>query len=750
MFRKTLCVPVVLAFAVQATGQNAQPPKFNMPEVVRNRAEQQRWLDRKAAWEAAQAEKDNTLYLTEQQVRELRFDKRVSSVGGFDQEILEAKPADANVLRIRPLRQGATAIDVVDEDGNSRHYAVLVAGDTRQIELTLRRHFPDAKIRIDEVQDAVILSGEVADPVQIEQAVEVAEQFYPRVLNWLKAASGAEPQRGNQPAATDQPATADADPDAADAPAFKPAENSPPDDDADLRKVISEIRSLRTVIQDVRSDVMKLRFALRLQEQAEVENATPPEGFQSATEKIQIPASQSWLFDRGRSIARIAIADPSILDVVQFSPKQASFVGRKTGKTTASIWFDHEDQPVMMTVEVIGSVNVQLTPQQTETYHAIERALDERVQLEFENTPLVEILRAINDQARINLVIDDAGLEEEGFTTRTERTVHLSNITLRSALSILLDDMNLGWVIENEALKITSKTRLKGKLIAQAYQVLDLAGSDDGKDQQLQRLVELITATIAPDSWSEVGGQGTIQVFPGGSSLVVRQTEDVHRQIQVLLQSLSRLLITQTQSTRKTVSSTVEPFQKTFPVRTVDQLQMEDVPGRGKEPVVVLPHRQRSFVVTQQPTPDGVNPNLPPELTTRRPNGKPLEVGSGPGKPTVVGNLPRVDAKGGVYVENARPANTIKAEVRNYSPSSELLQKFRADNDFDAGAAKKLGEHIRQSINPGSWDADSVQVTTDKSGTIQLVINHTPGTHDRVRRLLERLEAEAKANSPGF
>ena len=750
MFRKTLCVPLVLAFAVQAAGQGTPLPRFREGQVVRNRAEQQLWIDRKAAWEAAQAEKDNTLYLTEQQVRELRFEKKIASVDGFDEEILEVKPVDANVLRIRPLRQGATAIDVVDEDGNSRHYAVLVAGDTRQIELILRRHFPDAKITVDEIQDAVILSGEVADPVQIEQAVEVAEQFYPRVLNWLKAASGAEPSVTNQPAATHLPAPVEADSDAADAPAFKPAEDSSPDEDADLRLVISEIRSLRTVIQDVRSDVMKLRFALQLQEQAEDENATHPEGFQSATEKIQIPASPSWLFDRGRSIARTAIADPLILDVSQFSPNQASFVGRKPGKTTASIWFDNESQPMMMTVEVIGSVNVQLTPQQTETYHAIEKALDERVQLEFENAPLVEILRAIGVQTRINVVVDGIALDEEGFTTHTERTLHLSNITLRSALSILLDNMNLGWVIENEALKITSKTRLKGKLIAQAYQVLDLAGSDDGKDQRLQRLVELITATIAPDSWSEVGGQGTIQVFPGGSSLVVRQTEDAHRQIQVLLQSLSRLLITQTQSTRKTVSSTDEPFQKKFPVRTVDRLQMKDVPGRGKTPVVVLPHRQRSFVVTQQPTPDGASPNLPLELTTRRPNGRPLEVGSGPGKPAVVGNLPRVDAKGGVYVEDARSANTIKTEVRNYSPSNELLQKFRADGDVDADAAKKLSEHIRSSINPGSWPAEALQVAPDKSGSIQLVINHTPGTHDRVRRLLEQLEAEAKADRPGL
>jgi hypothetical protein len=51
-------------------------------------------------------------------------------------------------------------------------------------------------------------------------------------------------------------------------------------------------------------------------------------------------------------------------------------------------------------------------------------------------------------------------------------------------------------------------------------------------------LIRLITSTIEPDSWSDVGGKGTIQFFPLGHALVVgQQTPDIQEQIVDLLQA---------------------------------------------------------------------------------------------------------------------------------------------------------------------------------------------------------------------
>lgn len=54
-------------------------------------------------------------------------------------------------------------------------------------------------------------------------------------------------------------------------------------------------------------------------------------------------------------------------------------------------------------------------------------------------------------------------------------------------------------------------------------------------------LIDLITTTIAPDSWDEVGGPGAVESFPTNLSLVVSQTQDVHEQIEDLLEQLRQL-----------------------------------------------------------------------------------------------------------------------------------------------------------------------------------------------------------------
>jgi general secretion pathway protein D len=54
-------------------------------------------------------------------------------------------------------------------------------------------------------------------------------------------------------------------------------------------------------------------------------------------------------------------------------------------------------------------------------------------------------------------------------------------------------------------------------------------------------LIDLITTTIAPESWTDVGGPGAIREFEANLSLVVSQTQDVHEQIADLLEQLRRL-----------------------------------------------------------------------------------------------------------------------------------------------------------------------------------------------------------------
>jgi general secretion pathway protein D len=66
-------------------------------------------------------------------------------------------------------------------------------------------------------------------------------------------------------------------------------------------------------------------------------------------------------------------------------------------------------------------------------------------------------------------------------------------------------------------------------------------GMGGGVQADFDALIDLITTTIAPESWVDVGGPGSIKEFESNLSLVVSQTQDVHEQIADLLQQLRRL-----------------------------------------------------------------------------------------------------------------------------------------------------------------------------------------------------------------
>ncbi len=66
-------------------------------------------------------------------------------------------------------------------------------------------------------------------------------------------------------------------------------------------------------------------------------------------------------------------------------------------------------------------------------------------------------------------------------------------------------------------------------------------GLGGGAEADFDSLIELITSTVKPTTWDEVGGPGSIAQFETNLSLVVSQTQEVHEEIADLLDQLRRL-----------------------------------------------------------------------------------------------------------------------------------------------------------------------------------------------------------------
>lgn len=78
-----------------------------------------------------------------------------------------------------------------------------------------------------------------------------------------------------------------------------------------------------------------------------------------------------------------------------------------------------------------------------------------------------------------------------------------------------------------------ANARAKASFV-QTYQVGDLLGSN----QDVDGLFDLITTTVGPDSWDDVGGDGTIQYSPTYQTLIINQRGALHDQIRDLLGQL--------------------------------------------------------------------------------------------------------------------------------------------------------------------------------------------------------------------
>lgn len=175
-------------------------------------------------------------------------------------------------------------------------------------------------------------------------------------------------------------------------------------------------------------------------------------------------------------------------------------------------------------------------PATSEVEAKIEAALKERTELNFVSTSLVDALSFVKDYHQIKLFIDVAALQHDGIDPSTTVSLEVSGITLRSALRLLLEREELTYVVEDEVLKVTTRTAAVMRQQTRVYPVADLASSPE----ELQSLVEAVQNGIDA-KWrtredSSIGG--TITAVLGTKALVIRQTYAGHEKVLELLNSL--------------------------------------------------------------------------------------------------------------------------------------------------------------------------------------------------------------------
>lgn len=177
---------------------------------------------------------------------------------------------------------------------------------------------------------------------------------------------------------------------------------------------------------------------------------------------------------------------------------------------------------------------------------AIEKTLDEPTSVEFVETPLVDVLEYLKDHHRVEIQLDHKAISDVGIGADTPVTANLKDISLRSALRLLLRPLNLTWTIDNEVLLITTPEESEKNLITKVIDVSDLVVCRDKHDElwdDYDTLIDAITSSVMPTTWDCVGGPGSVCGASLGKAkvLIIGQVYECHREVERLLNRIREI-----------------------------------------------------------------------------------------------------------------------------------------------------------------------------------------------------------------
>ncbi|MGR3173483.1 MAG: type II secretion system protein GspD [Candidatus Scalindua sp.] len=175
----------------------------------------------------------------------------------------------------------------------------------------------------------------------------------------------------------------------------------------------------------------------------------------------------------------------------------------------------------------------------------MQMKLEERQSIEFIDTPLRDVISFLQEKSKMNFFLD-------GDAPDTSVNIKLNDVPLSVILEYILPK-GLGYVVRDNIIHITVEP-----LELRVYDVRDLlinleaaqgeatgfeeaTTTGEGKDtfDRVKEIIDLITSTIEPASWSANGGKGMIAAREGMlGDVVVTHILGIHKEIEGLLAAL--------------------------------------------------------------------------------------------------------------------------------------------------------------------------------------------------------------------
>ena len=191
---------------------------------------------------------------------------------------------------------------------------------------------------------------------------------------------------------------------------------------------------------------------------------------------------------------------------------------------------------------------------------AILQALSKRITVNFEDTPLLDVVSHLKNELGLEILIDEVALDEEGLDTDTLIVRDFVDMRATSLLEFLLEPLGLTYVIRNDVLWITSQVVADEIVDTRIYDVGGLIRSERGFEWLTEAIKEVTSGL-----WEEYDGTGgTMTGFEseGVRMLVIRQSWQMQQEIRKFLTDIRRT---------KELSATWKPLKSLSSDETTSQ-----------------------------------------------------------------------------------------------------------------------------------------------------------------------------------
>jgi hypothetical protein len=162
------------------------------------------------------------------------------------------------------------------------------------------------------------------------------------------------------------------------------------------------------------------------------------------------------------------------------------------------------------------------------------KALQTPVDATYKDSRLEDAVDTLSTLTGLPIVLDQSALDDLQLTYSSPVTFVVKRpVAARTALRGILRTVGLTYVVREGTVFATTPERAREYLVTKTYYLGDLVvpiGFPDPFQEafNVAATLDLIVATIDPDSWEQRGGPGVIRYYAPKRALIVRQSAEVH------------------------------------------------------------------------------------------------------------------------------------------------------------------------------------------------------------------------------